>query len=250
LKGDMQVLRKISFRTKVIVFIIASIIGIGIVVSVGLENRRIAKNLEIIRSEELKNAQKEEARRSEEELKKKQEEEKKKKEEKAAKQEQQMALEEKYQKSYNAFFSKKYSEAIKLADEILKEDEKFYKAYNVKGIAQCYTGKYLDGMKNIDKALELKPEYGYARFNKALALELYEKLDEALVWYDKALEIENYVWSHYGKASIYGKKGDVNNTVKNLTAAIEIDEAIKEEAKKEKDFDKVRNSKEFQELVK
>ncbi len=46
-------------------------------------------------------------------------------------------------------------------------------------------------MKNIDKSLDIKPDYGYARFNKALAYELYERFDEALKWYDKALDIEN-----------------------------------------------------------
>ncbi|WP_415875492.1 tetratricopeptide repeat protein [Clostridium sp.] len=105
-------------------------------------------------------------------------------------------------------------------------------------------------MKNIDKALNINPNYGYGRFNKALAYELYGHYDEALSWYDKALEVEKYVWSYYGKASIYGRRGDVANTVKYLKIAIDMQESVKEEAKKEKDFDNVRNSKEFMELVK
>lgn len=234
-----------------IVFLIASLIGIGIIVSVGIENRKAARNFELAQQEELANAQKAETKIAEEEAqKKKQEEEQKKKDEEAKKQEQKKLLEEKYEKSYTAFFNKNYNEAIRLSDEIIKEDENFYKAYNVKGITQCYSGKYLDGMKNIDKSLEIKPDYGYARFNKALALELYEKLDDALEWYDKALEVENYVWSHYGKASIYGRKGDVANTVKNLRIAIDMSPEVKEEAKKEKDFNNVRSSKEFQDLIK
>lgn len=242
--------KKLSLKTKIIIFSIAALIGIGIVVSVGIENRRVAKSFQIIKNEEVKNEQKKEARKAEEEaLKKKQEEEQKAKEE-VKKQELQKNLEEKYEKSYSAFFSKEYNEAIKLADEVIKEDDKFYRAYNIKGIAQCYSGKYIDGMNNIDKALELKHDYGYARFNKALALELFGKYDESLLWYDKALEVENYVWSHYGKASIYGRKVDVANTVKNLKIAIDMNAGVKEEAKKEKDFDKVRSSKEFQELVK
>ncbi len=242
---------KLSLKTRIIIFLIAAVIGIGIILSVGIENRKAVKKLEAMRNEEIVNAQKAEVKRLEEETeKKKLEEELKKKEEEALKQEKQKLLEEKYEKSYTAFFSKRYSDAIRLADEIIKEDENFYKAYNVKGITQCYSGKYLEGMKNIDKALELNPDYGYARFNKALALELYEKLDDALVWYDKALEVENYVWSHYGKASIYGRKGDAANTVKNLKIAIEMNPGVKDEAKKEKDFDNVRNSSEFQELVK
>ncbi|MPN00484.1 hypothetical protein SDC9_147679 [bioreactor metagenome] len=105
-------------------------------------------------------------------------------------------------------------------------------------------------MKNINKALEISPNYGYALFNKALTYELYDKYDEALKWYDKNLEVENYIWSYYGKASIYGRKGDVKNTVKYLKIAIEMDKVVKEEARVERDFDNVRQSKEFQELIK
>ena len=66
-------LSKLSLKTKIIIFSIAALIGIGIVVSVRIENRKIAKNLEIIKNEEIKNAQNEEAKRVEEEaLKKKQ----------------------------------------------------------------------------------------------------------------------------------------------------------------------------------
>lgn len=237
---------KLSIKTKIIIFCIAAIVGIGIIVSVGIENRKNSKNYKFTENAQTQNVKSEEAQKAEKEaLKKRQEEE-------SIRQEKEKALEEKYKKSYDAFFNKKYSEAIKLSDEIIKEDDKFYKAYNIKGIAQCYINKYIDGMKNIDKSLELKSDYSYARFNKAVALELYEKHNEALEWYDKALELENYVWSYYGKASIYGKKGDVANTVKNLKIAMEMDSKVKEEVKNlnEKAFDKVRDSKEFQELLK
>lgn len=159
-------------------------------------------------------------------------------------------LEEIYKKAYKAFFDNKYTESINLANEVIKKDNKHYKAYNIKGIALAYNGSFQEGMKNIDKALEISPSYGYALFNKALAYELYDKYDEALKWYDKNLEVENYIWSYYGKASIYGRKGDVKNTIKYLKIAIKMDTVVKEEARKEKDFDSVRQSKEFQELIK
>lgn len=158
-------------------------------------------------------------------------------------------LEQLYQQSYRAFHSKKYSEAIKLADQLIKEDKGFYKAYNIKGIALCFSHNFSEGMTNIDQALTLKPDFGYARFNKALAYELYRNFDSALVWYDKALEVENYVWSYYGKASIYGRRGDVQNTVKYLKIAISMWDGIRALAREESDFDPVRNTPEFKELV-
>lgn len=161
----------------------------------------------------------------------------------------QKELETDYNSAHGLFFQGKYKNAITIADSIIKRDATFYKAYNIKGIAQSFSGNFGEGMKNIDKSLSIKPDFGYARFNKALAYELYGYYDDSLKWYDKALQVENYVWSYYGKASIYGRLGDVENTVKYLKVAISMQESVKEEAKKEKDFDKVRNSEEFKKLV-
>jgi hypothetical protein len=52
------VLSKLSIKTKIIIFSIATVIGIGIVVSAGIENRRAAKNFENIKNAEIRNVQK------------------------------------------------------------------------------------------------------------------------------------------------------------------------------------------------
>lgn len=158
-------------------------------------------------------------------------------------------LENEYKQAESLFRDKQYSSSIEEANRIINKDKRFYKAYNIKGIALCYSNNYREGMKNIDKSLELNSSYGYARFNKALAYELYGKYDEALLWYDKDLEIEKYVWSYYGKASIYGRRGDVPNTIKYLKIALNISPEIKSIIRNEKDFNPVRNSKEFQDLI-
>ena len=105
-------------------------------------------------------------------------------------------------------------------------------------------------MQQIDQSLKLKPDYGYARFNKALANELYRNYDEAIKWYKKDLEVEKFEWSYYGIASIYGRKGDIENTIKYLKLAIDINPNIKNAAKNEEDFDNVQDSMEFQQLLK
>lgn len=227
---------KISFKTKVIIFFVLVCVGIGICYKEALNNRKynnsIIQNVNkkdsahntVIKEKDDKNISKET--------------------------EAEKAKEEKYNKSYEAFGEKKYDDTIKLADEIIKEDVNFYKAYNIKGIALCYKGDFDEGIKNIDKALQLKPDFGYARFNKALAYELHGDYDEALNLYDKDLEIENYIWSYYGKASIYGRRGDVDNTVKYLKIAINMSSDIKNIAAKEEDFNPVKDSKEFQDLLK
>lgn len=159
-------------------------------------------------------------------------------------------FENEYLAAYNLFFQHKYEESIKICDEIIKKDSKFYKAYNTKGISLCFLNNFDNGLKNINKSLEIKPDFGYGRFNKALAYELYGYYDESLKWYDKALEIENYIWSYYGKASIYGRLGDVDNTIKYLKIALSMDSTIKDTIKSERDFDPVRNNPKFKDLVK
>ena len=159
-------------------------------------------------------------------------------------------LEKKAQQGYDLFFQKKYKEAIAMEDAVIKEDPSFYKAYYIKGITLCYNNNYDEGSANIDKSLTLKPDDYGARFNKALSLELYQHYSDAIVWYNKALEIEKGEWSYYGIASIYGRRGDVENTVKYLKYAIAINPNIKNEAKNEADFDPVKNSQEFKNILK
>lgn len=157
--------------------------------------------------------------------------------------------EELYKVVYDLFFENKYDEAIEKSNLLINEFPKSYKGYNIRGIAKAYNGNYEEGMKDIDKALDIQPKYGYALFNKALTYELYEKLDEAIEFYNKALEVEKYVWSYYGIASCYGRRGDVENTIKYLSEAIKLDESIKNHAREEVDFDPVRSDSRFINLI-
>lgn len=238
-----------SVKFKLIIFAILSIIGAGIIITNTIKNsnnivisnkaKETDNKNETIKKQEIVGAEaskQQEIKRNEDE---KQQQIKKKQE----------GLEKKWKLGYDEFFEKKYEKAIETQRQVIKEDPSFYKAYAVEGIALAYNGDFEKGMQQIDKALELKPDYGYARFNKALANELYNHYDEAIKWYEKALEVEKFEWSYYGIASVYGRKGDVSNTVRYLKLAIEINQSIKDVAKDEEDFDKVRNSVEFKQLI-
>ena len=240
-------MKKVPLKIKAYIFFLLSLVAIGIVVSVGIQNQKIkVRNTEAVLKLEKESKQEDEKRVLE--VKKKEEEEEKKSQEKLKQ------IEDEYQKGYKAFISGQYSTAINIENEVIAKDNISYKAYNVKGIATCYSNgnKFDEGMSYIDKALELKPDYAYARFNKALANELFGHYEVALQLYDKALEVKDPVWdvwSYYGKASIYGRYGDVVKAVENLKIAIDMDIAVKDIAAKEADFAKVRSSKEFQNLI-
>ncbi|MCB2295570.1 hypothetical protein LGK95_19000 [Clostridium algoriphilum] len=158
-------------------------------------------------------------------------------------------LEKMWKTGYDQFFKQEYKQAIATERQVIKEDPNFYKAYTVEGIALAYSGNFNKGMEQINHALKLKPNYGYGMFNKALANELFGNYDEAIKWYKKDLEVEKFVWSYYGIASIYGRKGDINNAIKYLKLAIDINPNIKNVAKTEDDFNNVHKYTEFKKLI-
>jgi tetratricopeptide (TPR) repeat protein len=174
-------------------------------------------------------------------------------------------LDQLYQQGYRYYNDELYQQAIDLENQVIQKDPANYPALTIKGIALCYYG-YFDGgdkknqdfdegMQDIDRALALKPDYTLALFNKALAYELYGTssngyYDTALYWYDRTIATDpQSVWSYYGKAAIYGRRGDVADTCKYLQQAIELNPEVKQDAMQEKDFNNVRNSPEFQSLV-
>ena len=231
-----------SFKFRSLALGIIIIIGVVITVSSAIKNNKVKNSIIVanskaeaasIKSEEIKEQQLKAT-----ELKKQQEINQKQK-----------SLEVTWKIGYDQFFKKEYNNAIKTERKVIKEDPTFYKAYAVEGIALAYSGNFEQGMKQIDLSLKLNPSYGYARFNKALTYELYQHYAEAITWYTKALEIEKFEWSYYGIASIYGRKGDVSNTIKYLTLAIGINQSVKNTAKTEEDFNNVRESPEFQKLI-
>lgn len=240
-----------SRKTKNIILAILVIISIALLIKIAIDNNEQQNYKEQLRLE-----QEAEDKRIEEETAKAEQKannlEKTKEAEAVKEDEEENKM---YDDAFTVFHSGEYSKAIEKANAIIAKFPNSYKSYNIRGIAKAYNGSFSEGMKDIDKALEIKSDYGYARFNKALNYELNSDFDNALVWYDKALEVEEYLWSYYGKASIYGRRGDVKNTVAYLKKALEIakkenvEADVKKEARGESDFNPVKQNAEFQKLV-
>ncbi|MBC8060629.1 MAG: hypothetical protein H7Y18_08180 [Clostridiaceae bacterium] len=247
---------KISMKTKIVIFIVVAIVSI---VSIAYDNKAHLKSYITSNSKKepvvgkstlVSNANEKQIAAA-----KVKEQEEKDAAEKQKQKDWEDALNAEWQTGYDVYNQEKSNKAecIKIMNDIIAKDDKYYKAYTLKGIAQCYTSSahYAEGMKNLNKALELKPDYGYGRYNKALALELYGKYTEAIEVYKSALEVEKYIWSYYGIASIYGRYGDSKNCVYYLNFAIAQEaNTIKSLVKEEHDFDNVRKSKEFIEATK
>ena len=148
-----------NLRAKKIILILLVILVILILIINGMENRKDESNLsnksnsQIIKSQES----------SDTETNK----------EESNKEESNTIEESLYEEARNLFFNERnYEKTIEKANEIINQFPESYKAYNIRGIAKAYNGDFHEGMKDIDKALDLNSEFGYARFNKALNYEL------------------------------------------------------------------------------
>ncbi len=155
-----------------------------------------------------------------------------------------------YDQGLKLYYQKDFSEALSLFNKALFLNPKCYQALNGKGATYAFQGRYTEGIDLIKKALNLKPDYEYGYFNLGLANELASNWSDAISAYQTALKLDSHdTWAYYGIASIYGRQGNVDQTVNYLKQAIAIEPDARETAKTEHDFDPVRSSAEFQALL-
>ena len=94
-------------------------------------------------------------------------------------------------------------------------------------------GKNEEALASFDRALETYDEFIKVKQNQ-------QALDNS--WLNK--------WNlYYLKASTYSFMNNIQETLNNLEKAIEIDNKRKEEVRKDKNFDKIRDSDEFKKII-
>jgi len=163
----------------------------------------------------------------------------------------QKQAEEIFKQGLPAYYAGRQDEAIGFFDRAIAVDPNCYQAVSYKGAALAFKGQYPQAMPYLDKAIAMKPDYEEAHFNKAISLELMGRFEESLKKYDDAMAINpNDPWTYYGKASIYARQNKLSACLADLQKAIAIDPSVKEHARHEKDFNNVRNTPGFQQLMK
>ena len=153
-----------------------------------------------------------------------------------------------FEKGLSFYQQFQYDQAISLYDQ------KNYKALSGKGIALAMRGNGVNpkevrqGISLIRQALELKPDYVPSFYDLALALKIDKQYDESITWFQKVIDSEpDNTWSYYGIATIYGDQGNAEKAVLYLKKAAAIDkENVKEAARSQSHFDRIRNTRAFQ----
>lgn len=164
-----------------------------------------------------------------------------------------------YTEGQQAYQQYDYDKAIALYDKALDEDSNNYKAYSGKGIAMAMRGNSTGNKKDvtlgiafIQKALSLYPDYVPGFYDLAMACKINGQGDIAIQYFNKVIAAEpDNTWSYYGIATIYGDKGDAAKAIPYLEKAIQLDpQNVKEAARTQSHFDKIRDNADFAALVK
>lgn len=93
-----------------------------------------------------------------------------------------------------------------------------------KGISLFRLGKLQEAIAYYDKAIEINPVYANAWVGKADALNRLDKLQEAIACYDKAIEIDpRYAYAWYNKGDALYRLGKLQEAIVCYDKAIEID---------------------------
>jgi len=99
-----------------------------------------------------------------------------------------------------------------------KGDDYFYR-----GTDFYEKGNYELALESFDKAIELKPDWALAWYNKGTTLARLKRYEEALKTYDKAIDLKrDWVQAWYGKGIMLGKLERYEDELKAYDKAIEL----------------------------
>ncbi len=116
-----------------------------------------------------------------------------------------------------------YSKALEFAMKAVKANPKHYKAYSLIGDLKYYSKDILSAKENYLKSIQIEPNYQYPYLKMGHILYSEDKLNEALPYYTKALEIgeieseEDLLKLSYNLARIYYKNRMLNEALKYLS---------------------------------
>ena len=119
------------------------------------------------------------------------------------------------------------TQAIDEFKAALESKPDFEVAYNMLGHCYIERGQWEDALKNLDRALEIRPDYPAARFNRGRVYQRlsvgkrdHKYIDMAIADYQAALKSElaaNFVGDlHKVLADAYHQKGDIKQAIEEL----------------------------------
>jgi tetratricopeptide (TPR) repeat protein len=140
----------------------------------------------------------------------------------------------------------RYDDALKDYDRALELSPDHSYALNNRGVTMLKVERYGDALDDFNRALELKPDYPEALNNRGLVLAKLGHYEEALTDIDRALELNpTYFIALVTRAETNALWGRSENAIRDLEAAIKGDQALRDTARMDQNFEKLRNDLEY-----
>lgn len=138
---------------------------------------------------------------------------------------------EKYPESEVAWFNrgseknnlKQYNEALKDLNKAIELNPNYYDARKSRGMVLNNLGKFNDAILDLEHCLKINPNDAYTNMSLGISHSYLDKNDEALKYFNKALELEkNYAEALSGRGVVYAKKGMFDLSLNDFNIAINI----------------------------
>ncbi|MTJ15857.1 tetratricopeptide repeat protein [Dolichospermum sp. UHCC 0299] len=117
---------------------------------------------------------------------------------------------------------KDYEEAISSYDKAVEIKPDYYEAWYNRGISLGNLGRYEEAISSYDKAVEFKPDYHQAWNNRGISLGNLGRYEEAISSYDKAVEFKpdyHQAWNNRGIS--LGNLGRYEEAISSYDEAVE-----------------------------
>jgi tetratricopeptide (TPR) repeat protein len=143
-----------------------------------------------------------------------------------------------------------YTAAIADYNQAIKLKPDFAEAYYNRGLAYYYRSNYTAAIADYNQAIKLKPDFADTYNNRGIAYTRQGNYIVAIADYNQATKLKpDYADAYYNKACIYSLQREVKAAIENLQQAIRLDAKLRDAAKKDSDFDNIRQDRQFQALV-
>ncbi len=118
----------------------------------------------------------------------------------------------------------KLQEAVASFDKAIQLRPDFADAYYNRGITLKELGRLNEALQNYDKAIQLKPDFAKAYNNRGAALQDLGRLDESIQNYDKAIQLKpDYAEVHFNRHALLLNPDDLMPAIQCMEKAIDID---------------------------
>ncbi|MEB3827140.1 tetratricopeptide repeat protein [Phormidium sp. CCY1219] len=141
-------------------------------------------------------------------------------------------------------------DSMQMQDKMEEPFNEIFGIYVKQGNELFREGKYEESIEIYEKATEINPECYEAFLGQGVAFTKLDRYDEAIAAYNKAIRVNSDkadAW--YGKARCYAFKEDLDLVIDNLKQAINLNPEIREMAQHESDFNQLRETEEFDQLM-